>query len=231
MAQQPEENSPFVETQDSPEEGPFVKDARDEALSAAEKGLEAARAALAAAEAKLAEAQRAAGANTSPIEVDANAEQPQSQQPFQQSQQQADQQVGDQPYQQTYQQPGDQPFQQQPYTQAYQQPNQQQAYGQQPNYDQPNVRPHYAVPTGSKDHVAAGLLAIFFGGLGIHKFYLGYNTQGFIMLAISILGGLFSFGLASGIVWLIAIIEGIIYFTKSQSEFEQIYVFQKREWF
>lgn len=219
MAQQPEENSPFVETQDSPEEGPFVKDARDEALSAAEKGLEAARAALAAAEAKLAEAQRAAGASASPIEVDANADQPQSQQPFQQSQQQVDQQVGDQP------------FQQQPYTQAYQQPNQQQAYGQQPNYDQPNVQPHYAVPTGSKDHVAAGLLAIFFGGLGIHKFYLGYNTQGFIMLAISILGGLFSFGLASGIVWLIAIIEGIIYFTKSQSEFEQIYVFQKREWF
>lgn len=218
MAQQPEENSPFVETQDSPEEGPFVKDARDEALSAAEKGLEAARAALAAAEAKLAEAQRAADANTSPIEVDANADQSQYQQPFQQDQQQADQQVGDQPYQQ-------------PYTQAYQQPNQQQAYGQQPNYDQPNVQPHYAVPTGSKDHVAAGLLAIFFGGLGIHKFYLGYNTQGFIMLAISILGGLFSFGLASGIVWLIAIIEGIIYFTKSQSEFEQIYVFQKREWF
>lgn len=83
----------------------------------------------------------------------------------------------------------------------------------------------------AKDHVAAGLLAIFLGTLGIHKFYLGYNTSGFIMLGVSILGGILTLSIASWVVWLIAIIEGIIYLTRSQSEFEQIYVFNKREWF
>ncbi len=95
-------------------------------------------------------------------------------------------------------------------------------YGQ--NYcQQPVVR--------TKDHVAAGLLGIFLGAFGIHKFYLGYNTAGFIMLGVSILGGLLSLGLATGVIWLIGLIEGIIYLVKSQSEFEQAYVFGKREWF
>lgn len=97
-----------------------------------------------------------------------------------------------------------------------------QTYGQQA-YNQQNVT--------TKDHVAAGLLAIFLGALGVHKFYLGYNTSGFIMLAVTILGGIFTFSIATWVVWIIAIIEGIIYLTKTQSEFEQIYVFNKREWF
>lgn len=106
---------------------------------------------------------------------------------------------------------------QQPYY-GYQQP-----YYQQPPYAQPAIT--------TKDHVAAGLLAIFLGTLGIHKFYLGYNTAGFIMLAVTILGSLFTFGLAGAVMWVIAIIEGILYLTKSQTEFEQIYVLNKREWF
>lgn len=96
-----------------------------------------------------------------------------------------------------------------PYTQTY--------------YQQPVVR--------TKDHVAAGLLGIFLGTFGIHKFYLGYSTAGLIMLGVAILGGLLSFGLATMIVWLIGLIEGIIYLVKSQSEFEQVYAFGKREWF
>ena len=83
----------------------------------------------------------------------------------------------------------------------------------------------------SKDHVAAGLLAIFLGGFGIHKFYLGYNQAGFIMLAVTIIGGIVSFGLAALVVGVIALIEGIIYLTKSQSEFDRTYVLQKRDWF
>lgn len=94
-------------------------------------------------------------------------------------------------------------------------------YGQ--YYQQPVVR--------TKDHVAAGLLGIFLGTFGIHKFYLGYNTSGFIMLGVAILGGLLSLGLATGVVWLIGLIEGIIYLVKGQVEFEQAYVFGKREWF
>ncbi|MCL2825882.1 MAG: TM2 domain-containing protein [Eggerthellaceae bacterium] len=93
-------------------------------------------------------------------------------------------------------------------------------------------QPYPAAPVVSpKDHVAAGLLGIFLGGFGIHKFYLGYNTAGFIMLASAIVGGAITFGIAWAVVWLIGFIEGIMYLVKSQSEFEYLYVFNKREWF
>lgn len=102
----------------------------------------------------------------------------------------------------------------------------------QPPYGtRPPVQPHYDAPGVSRDHVAAALLAIFLGCFGVHKFYLGYSTQGFTMLALSLVGGLFSFGLAAGVVWVISLIEGVIYLTKSQSEFERTYVYGRREWF
>ena len=82
-----------------------------------------------------------------------------------------------------------------------------------------------------KDHVVAGLLAIFFGWLGIHKFYLGYPMPGFIMLGITLLGGTVTFGLAGIAMGIIGVIEGILYLTRSQLEFEQLYVCAKREWF
>ena len=132
-----------------------------------------------------------------------------------------------------------QPFQGQPNQQqadAQSQTNGQyqtaQNQGYQYQYQYQPVQPHYSAPYASqKDHVAAGLLAIFLGAFGVHKFYLGYNTQGFIMLAISILAGIFTIGLAAGVIWVIAIIEGVLYLTKTQSEFERIYVYGKREWF
>ena len=83
----------------------------------------------------------------------------------------------------------------------------------------------------AKDHVAAGLLGVFLGMFGVHKFYLGYNTPGFIMLGVTILGGLFTFGLATSVVWLIGLIEGIIYLVKSQQEFERVYISGKKYWF
>lgn len=82
-----------------------------------------------------------------------------------------------------------------------------------------------------KDHVAAGLFAIFLGLFGMHKFYLGYNKAAFIMLSVSILGSIVSLGLAAAVVWVIAIIEGIIYLTKTQTDFDRIYVHNTREWF
>ena len=140
----------------------------------------------------------------------------------------AAQQFG-QPYgqpQQPYSAPR-QPYGQQPFG-AYQQP-----YGapQQPNANAPYTPPSYAQPVVTKDHVAAGLLAIFLGVFGVHKYYLGYNTSGFIMLAVTILGSIFTIGLAAGVMWVIALIEGIIYLAKSQSEFDAIYVANKKEWF
>lgn len=84
------------------------------------------------------------------------------------------------------------------------------------------------VPQG-KSKVAAGLLAIFLGGLGVHKFYLGYTTQGVILLLMTILGTLLLIGpLVTGI---ISLIEGIIYLTKSDEDFYNIYVANKKEWF
>ena len=82
-----------------------------------------------------------------------------------------------------------------------------------------------------KDHVSAGLLAIFLGMFGVHKFYLGCNNAGFIMLAVSIIGGILTLGLAAAVIWLIAIIEGIIYLTKSQTDFDRVYVLSQRDWF
>lgn len=101
-----------------------------------------------------------------------------------------------------------------------------------PNAPQNSTTQQYAQSFyGSKDHVAAGLLAIFLGWLGLHKFYLGYNTQGFIMLGVSVIGGLVTFTLAVWVIWVIAFIEGIIYLSKNQTEFDQIYVKGTREWF
>lgn len=83
----------------------------------------------------------------------------------------------------------------------------------------------------SKDHVTAGLLAIFLGVFGIHKFYMGSNQAGFLMLAVSIIGCFLTFGIAPLVIGMIALIEGIIYLSKPQAEFEYIYVANQRYWF
>ena len=38
----------------------------------------------------------------------------------------------------------------------------------------------------SNKKLAAGLLAIFFGALGVHKFVLGYNQAGIVMLLVGV---------------------------------------------
>ena len=117
--------------------------------------------------------------------------------------------------------------------QAYQQPGGQ-AYQQSQGpwqANQPCQQPYAQAAPNTKDHVAAGLLAIFLGSLGIHKFYLGYNTPGFIMLAVTIVGSIFSLGLAGLAMVVISIVEGVLYLSKSQTEFEHLYVFNHKEWF
>jgi len=67
-----------------------------------------------------------------------------------------------------------------------------------------------------------GILAILLGGLGIHKFMLGMTGPGVITLLLSCCGGV------GGI---IGLVEGIIYLTKTDAEFYQMYVIEKKQWF
>lgn len=76
---------------------------------------------------------------------------------------------------------------------------------------------------GENKKVLAGVLGILFGSLGIHKFVLGYNKEGFIQILISFL--------TCGAAGIIGFIEGIIYLTKSDEEFYLTYQVGKRPWF
>jgi TM2 domain-containing membrane protein YozV len=82
-----------------------------------------------------------------------------------------------------------------------------------------------------KSKVAAGLLGIFLGSLGIHKFYLGYSKEGVIMLVICLVSILPTLGLGPAAIGLIGFIEGIIYLTKSDEEFTQTYIQNRKGWF
>lgn len=79
----------------------------------------------------------------------------------------------------------------------------------------------------SNKKLAAGLLAIFLGSLGVHKFVLGYNTAGLIMVLVTVL----TCGVAGFVMGVIGIIEGIIYLTKTPQEFESTYLQNSKEWF
>ena len=71
--------------------------------------------------------------------------------------------------------------------------------------------------------VLAGVLALIFGYLGVHKFVLGYTKEGIIQLILSFI--------TCGFAGIIPFIEGIIYLTKSDQDFYQTYQINKRGWF
>ncbi|WP_026669229.1 TM2 domain-containing protein [Butyrivibrio sp. AE3006] len=61
-----------------------------------------------------------------------------------------------------------------------------------------------------KSKIAAGLLAIFFGGIGIHKFYLGKIGMGILYLVFC----------WTGIPALLGLVEGIIYLCSNDENFQ-----------
>lgn len=92
-------------------------------------------------------------------------------------------------------------------------------------------RPYNA---SDKNRVVAALLAFFLGGLGVHKFYLGKNRAGLIMLALTLLGFLTSiiliglpilFGVGA-----VAFVESIIYLLTSDDDFDAKYGRGNKEW-
>lgn len=80
---------------------------------------------------------------------------------------------------------------------------------------------------GADKKMVAGILAILLGSLGVHKFILGYTTEGVIMLLVSVL----SCGILAVIPSVIGIVEGIMYLTKSDEEFVRTYIQSKKGWF
>ena len=94
----------------------------------------------------------------------------------------------------------------------------------------PTHPPQYNQEEAHSKRVAAGVVAIVMsvlcvGWIGAHKFMLGYQKEGLISLLLSLLC------LPMAIFNIIALIEGILYLTKSDEEFYQTYMAEKRGWF
>lgn len=87
-------------------------------------------------------------------------------------------------------------------------------YGYQSNQDWQKL--------GADKKIICGICGILVGGFGVHKFILGYTTEGIIQLVL---------GLCFGIGGLIGIIEGIIYLTKSDEDFVRTYIQGHKGWF
>jgi TM2 domain-containing membrane protein YozV len=92
-----------------------------------------------------------------------------------------------------------------------------------PPYSQDNTR------------ILTAVLAIILGSIGVHKFVLGYNNEGFIILIATVIGyatlcifiGAFIVTATS----LLGLIEGIIYLSKTDAEFYETYQKNKKAWF
>ena len=78
-------------------------------------------------------------------------------------------------------------------------------------------------PAGADKKVVAGICGILIGSLGVHKFILGYTKEGIIQIIITVC--------TCGMGGIIGLIEGIIYLTKSDEEFVNTYITNKKGWF
>jgi len=87
------------------------------------------------------------------------------------------------------------------------------------------IDPEVRASSGTK--IAAGLCGILLGSLGVHKFVLGLTTPGVIMLLVSVL----TCGFGAIPMSAIGLIEGIIYLSKSDEDFYDIYIVGKKGWF
>lgn len=116
---------------------------------------------------------------------------------------------------------------------------QQNQYNPQQNQNQ-NTYQNYSqqgnhLQDANSKKILAGVLAIILGHIGIHKFVLGYNNEGIILLILGLVGyvtacliiGYFIL-LVTGI---IGLVEGIIYLTKTDEDFYNTYIRNKKSWF
>ena len=87
-----------------------------------------------------------------------------------------------------------------------------------------------ASTAGEPNRLTAGLLALFLGTIGIHKFYMGYNRAGLTMLLVSIVGAVLLL-IPTVVMAVIAFCEAITYLMMSDDEWTQRYVAAERPWF
>jgi len=88
--------------------------------------------------------------------------------------------------------------------------------------------------------IAAGICAILLGCLGVHKFILGYSSEGGLMLGLTLAGYILAF-ISCGLLFplllapfalsIIGLVEGIIYLTMSDEQFANTYIHNRKPWF
>jgi TM2 domain-containing membrane protein YozV len=106
-----------------------------------------------------------------------------------------------------------------------------------PMQQAPNYGMQGNPPAGADKKIVAGICGILLGGFGVHKFILGYQNEGIILLSAYLIGLVITF-ITCGVgifipiaVGIVGLVEGIIYLTKSDEEFVQTYVVNKKPWF
>ena len=72
-----------------------------------------------------------------------------------------------------------------------------------------------------KSRGVAGLLALFLGSIGLHYFYLNKTSAGVLFLVATLL----SCGILGIVTEIVSIIQGVLFFTSTQDEFERKWVY------
>ena len=76
-----------------------------------------------------------------------------------------------------------------------------------------------------KSKIVAGVLGILLGTLGIHKFYLGYVGTGIVHVVLTVLV------ITAPISAIVGLIEGSLYLTRTDEDFQNTYVENRKTWF
>ena len=98
-----------------------------------------------------------------------------------------------------------------------QEPSQWQQFGQQTARTVDDV---FSRGPSGRSRGIAGLLAILVGAIGVHYFYIGKTGAGVVFLLATLL----TCGLLGVVTEIVSLIQGILFFTSTQEEFESRWV-------
>ena len=98
-----------------------------------------------------------------------------------------------------------------------QEPSQWQQFGQQTARTVDDV---FSSGPSGRSRGIAGLLAILVGAIGVHYFYIGKTGAGVVFLLATLL----TCGLLGVVTEIVSLIQGILFFTSTQEEFESRWV-------